>query len=430
MIAVVWLALAAAQDTVRPPRLELGNVYQAARAQSPRSEAARAVARAATARVPAAKLPPDPSVQLGFENYSLPSLAPMDVTGMTTFRVMQEVPTAGKLRYAGRSASFEAAASAKRAQSVEWDVRTDAAMAFYDLYSTDQALVVARETLRLLQDIYAIAAAMYRVGEGRQTDVLRAQVEIARMIEDTVRMTTMRAGMAGRLNAVLNQPAETPVASPALPAFPDTVTSLESLVAQAQRGRPMVRAAESDVDAAAARATLARRELWPNLAVGFQYGQRGANPGTERAGSLMLGASVPVFAQSRQLKMREEALAMRQMAEAELTDMRARTRGDVVNSYAALVRARNLRDLYRTTIIPQAEATVGAALAAYRVGSVDFLTLLDDRLTVNRYKQELFALEADQGKSWAELEMQLGRELFDPPTSARPGSGARDNRND
>jgi hypothetical protein len=47
------------------------------------------------------------------------------------------------------------------------------------------------------------------------------------------------------------------------------------------------------------------------------------------------------------------------------------------------------------------------------VGSVDFMTLLDNRMSVNEFRQELFALEAEEGKSWAELEMLMGRALFD-----------------
>jgi outer membrane protein TolC len=93
--------------------------------------------------------------------------------------------------------------------------------------------------------------------------------------------------------------------------------------------------------------------------------------------------------------------------------MRAETRGKIGEAYAALARARTLARLYRTTVLPQAEATVASALAAYRVGSVDFMTLLDDRMIVNKYRQELYALEADQGKAWADLEMLTGRALID-----------------
>ena len=425
MLVSLILAIAIAQDTSPTSRLVLGEVYRAARAANPRAAAARELASAAQARVPGAKLPPDPQLQIGWMNYTLPGLSPMDPLGMTQLQLMQMLPVAGKLGLSGRIAQAQANAATDRARDVDWDVRAQTAMAFYDLYSTDRALEVSRQTLRLLQDVLRIAEAMYRVGEGRQADVLRAQVEIARMVEDTVRMTTMRAGMAARLNALLDRGGEATLASPALPAFPDSVPTLSMLVAEAESRRPMVRAAQRDVDAANAQATLARRELWPDLTVGVQYGQRGGAMGTERMGSLMLGASLPVFARSRQLRMREEAAAMRRMAEAELAAMRANTRGSVAEAYANLVRARNLATLYRTTIIPQAEATVASALAAYRVGSVDFMTLLDDRMTVNEYRQQLSALEGEQGKAWAELEMLLGRHLFDPDTVS-PGPAPRE----
>jgi len=189
----------------------------------------------------------------------------------------------------------------------------------------------------------------------------------------------------------------------------------------------MIRAGLEDVSAAEASEKLARKEIWPDLQVGVQYAQQPSimGGGTERMGSLMFGASLPVFARDRQLRMREEAAAMRQMAQADLASMRAETRGKIGEAYANLVRARNLSQLYRSTVLPQAAATVASALSAYRVGSVDFMTLLDDQMTVNKYQQELYALDADQGKAWAELEMLIGRELFDPNQIAVTRAAAR-----
>lgn len=437
-LSVMFFAAAlpsAAQEPARPHavrgRLLLGEIYREARETSPRAGAARALARAAQARVPSAKLPPDPQVQLGFMNYTLPGLRPMDPLGMTQLQLMQMLPVAGKLGLAGRIAAAQALAQSERASDAEWELRSDVAMAFYDLYRMDQGLIVARETLRLLQDVRKIAEAMYRVGEGRQTDVLRGQVEIARMVEDTIRMTTMRTGMAGRLNALADRPFDAAVPFPALPAFPDSVSSLDSLVAIAESARPMVKGGQRELEAADAGVRLARREIWPDLTVGLQYGQRAGEMGPERMGSLMLGASVPIFARSRQLRMREEADAMRQMATADLAAMRADTRARVTEAYASLIRARNLASLYRTTILPQADAAVSSALAAYRVGGVDFMTLLDNRMTVNTYLQELLTLDAEQGKAWADLEMLIGRDLFDantvahaaPPSAAASGEG-------
>lgn len=401
----------------------LGDVYREIARANPRIDAARALAKAAELRVPSAKRPPDPELQLGFMNYELPGLEPMDPLGMTQLQVMQMVPTGGKLALAGRVAEAQASAQAERANDVRWDVRAQAAMAFYDLYATDQSLAVGRQTIRLLHDVARTAEAMYRVGEGRQTDVLRAQVEVARMVEDTIRMQAMRVGMTGRLNALLDRAADAPLGTPALPAFPVRLPTLDSIQSVAQASRPMVRAGVEDLRASTAASRLARRELIPDLQVGIQYGQRGGEMGTERMGSLMLGATVPIFARSRQLRMREEAAAMQLMTEADLAAMRAETRARVAESFASLTRARNLAALYRNTVLPQAEATVSSALAAYRVGTVDFMTLLDDRMVVNRYRQELVALEADEGKAWAELEMLLGRELID--ADASPASSNR-----
>jgi len=64
-------------------------------------------------------------------------------------------------------------------------------------------------------------------------------------------------------------------------------------------------------------------------------------------------------------------------------------------------------------VLPQARAAVEAALASYRVGGVNLMTLLDNQVTVNRYEQELAAIEAMEGVALAELEMLMGRELFD-----------------
>ncbi|HEX6252417.1 MAG TPA: TolC family protein [Gemmatimonadaceae bacterium] len=403
--------------------MRLGELYEEARVRSPRADAARALARAAEARISEAKLPPDPQLQLGFMNRALPGLEPMPGIGMTQLTLMQMLPVAGQLRLKGSVARHQAEAARERATEVGWEVRAAVAMAFYDLYATDRQLTVARETLRLLHDISRTAESMYRVGEGRQTDVLRAQVEIARMTEDTLRMVAMRQAMAARLDALLDRATEVS-GEPVLPAFPTVLPALETLEQQALEDRRMLRAGAAEVDAASDMLRLAKREIWPDLQVGIAYAQGPSLAAmdeptrSERMGSLMLGASVPIFARGRQGAMREEAAAMERMARADLTAMRADTRARVTSAYADLVRARRLQQLYRATVLPQANAAVQSAFSSYRVGAVDFMTLLDNQMTSNEYRGELAVLEADEGKAWAELEMLTGRELFDPYSTA------------
>ena len=404
--------------------LQLGSLYDTARLPSPRIQAAEAQARARAAQALTVTRPPDPRVQLGLMNRELPGFAPMDPLGMSQLQVMQMLPTAGKLGLAAEVARVRATGVAFQAAEVAWEVRAGVAAAFYELYRVERAVGIAFETRRLMENVAGVAEAMYRVGEAPQADVLKARVEVARMSEEIVVMQAMRQVALARLGGLLDRAFGDSTPPAVLPAFPAQLPSQPELEAMALQGRPMLRAGDAEVAAADAARTLANRELIPDVELGFQYGQRGGAMGTERMGSLMVGASVPVFARRRQLPMRAEAEAMRAMAVADLTAMRAETRARVGAAYAEWQRARNLQALYRSTVLPQARAAVDAALASYRVGGVNLMTLLDNQATVNRYAQELAGLEAMEGIALAELEMLMGRELFD----ARRGADGPENR--
>ncbi len=418
LLGVPGALTAQTPESTSPPRLVLADLYRELESASPRLEAARQMAVAAEARIPPARTLPDPQLQLGLMNRNLPGLGLQDPLGMTQVQLMQMVPIAGQLGLAGRMASAQAGAAAARAADLRWELRARTAMVFYELYQLDRTIEVASATQALLRDLGTTARTMYSVGQGRQADVLRAQVEIDRMTEEIARMRSMREAAAARLNGLLNRPATTPVPTPTLPRFPGGLAPADSLERIALAGRPMLTAGELDLEAAAAQARRARREIWPDLQLGAIYAQRPMADGTDRMVSFMVGFSVPLWAGRRQLKMREETEAMRRGAEAELAAMRAETRGRLGELTAVLHRARSLRDLYRGTILPQAEATVTSALSAYRVGEVDLLMLLDAQMTVNRYRQQVFQLEAEEGITLAELEMLLGQSLFD---STQPG---------
>ena len=107
------------------------------------------------------------------------------------------------------------------------------------------------------------------------------------------------------------------------------------------------------------------------------------------------------------------------MAAADLQAMEAETRGRVGELTASVVRAQRLREIYTGTILPQAEATAGSALDAYRVGGVDFMTLLDAQMNLNRYRQAAVTATAERGKALAELEMLTATPLL----SERPATG-------
>jgi cobalt-zinc-cadmium efflux system outer membrane protein len=405
---------AATVDARADSLLFLHALYDLVDRANPRVRAASELARAVAARVSGVTKPPDPELQLGFMNYSLPRLAPDATLGMRQLQLMQMVPLPGKLAAAGDAARARAQAAGARATDIRWDARATTAMAFYERWSASERIEIARATRRLLEDAAAVATAMYRVGDGRQSDVLRARVEIARMDEEIIRMQVMNESARARLAAAVDLPESAVDGTPVLPVFPDTIPQRSDLQLLALRNRSMLAAGAADVRAAVADERLARRERWPDMLVGVQYGERGMEMGTDRMGSLMVGASLPIFARSRQLPMRVEAAAMRAMSEAELRSMQADTRARVAEVHAELTRARRLTALYLTTVLPQAEAAAASSLASYRSGSVDFMTVIENRMVVNRYREEVVTLTAAEGRAWADLEMLISQSLLAP----------------
>lgn len=398
--------------------LSLDSLYRLVLTRSPRIRAANALGRAADARVASATRPADPELQFGFMNYSLPRLTPDPALGMAQLQLMQMIPLPGKLAAAGGAARARADASKARALDVTWQTWVDATMAFYERYQVNGSLVIARESRRLLEDVANAAKSMYRVGSGRQSDVLRADVELARMDEEIIRMETMREVATERLAAVVDTSVLVIANASQLPPFPDSVPLIAQLERTAYASRPALTAGAADVRAADFDAALARRERWPDIKVGVQYGQRRMETGIDRMGSLMIGASLPVFARDRQLRMRDETIAMRQMTEAELQNMRSETRARLADVRATIVRTRRLRTLYRTSVLPQAEAASASALSSYRSGGIEFMSVIEARMSVNRYRQELVALDATEGRAWAELEALTGERLVTTSTSS------------
>jgi outer membrane protein, heavy metal efflux system len=394
------------------PGLALAEVYARVEAGNPMLEASRAAARAIATREGSAGLPPDPQLQIGVMNASLPGLE-TDMPGAMApaIQVMQMVPFPGKLGLAGEIARQGTAMAEAAAEETAWEMRAHAAMAFYEIWQADRQIAVMQETLGLLESLGHVAKAMYVSGEGRQSDVLRASVEVVRMQADVARMQAMRSAAASRLNALMDRPADTPVPVPVFSPLPLTLPAADTLEAWAEQTRPALARARIGVERAGTNQQLARRELWPDLTVGVQYGQRGSEMGTERMGSLMVGFNVPLFAGQRQLQMRYEAVAMEQMARADLAGVRAEVDARIAGLLAELDRARTLVGLYRTEVLPQAEANVSSSLSSYRTGAVDFMTLLDAQMTANDYRQELYVLLAEYGRMIAELERTVGRAL-------------------
>ncbi len=407
--AVVVASGAAPRATAQQPgdTLRIADAIAVARAANPSLRAARLEADAAGARVSQAGALPDPTLQFSLDNRPVNGFGTMDPMTMNTVQLTQTLPWPGKLGYAQERTRRLADASKLDADEAELDLVARVKSTYYRLAYMDRALGVMNQTRDLLRSFVQVASAMYSVGSGLQQDVLQAQVAVATMTEDITVMTGDRVAAAARLDALLGRDANLPVGPVELPEADDSLPSVDSLMAIAAQRRPALAAARARALAAEAGYREARRELLPDLMLGVQYGQR---PRYDNMVSLMVGISIPVWAGARQLPLRREMQAMQAAREADQRDLGNETYARLAELRAEAERARTLSRLYATSILPQARASVEAALASYRVGQVNFMSLVDNQLTVNRYAIEGVRLLAEYQGAKAEIGALVGGE--------------------
>jgi outer membrane protein, heavy metal efflux system len=398
----VLVAVQAPADT-----LTAAAAVRLALAANPMLQAARSSATAAAQRVGPAGAWPDPQLQVGLMNRMASDFgSTADPMTMNQLQLMQMLPWPGKLGGAKGAARHSAAAATADAEEQARMLAAQVRMTYYDVAYADRAVDVMRETQQLLRQILEVSTAMYAVGAAVQQDVLRAQVEVARMGEEITRLGQERVAGAARLNALLGRDATASIGALELPDLPGRdLPPVDSLVAWALTGRPALHAGTERVAAAEASLGAARRELFPDFSLAVAYQQR---PRFPTMVSLMIGITVPLFAGARQLPLRREAAAMRDVSQAELATLRNETVARIVEARARAEQDRNLVRLYRGSILPQARSAVQASLSSYRVGRVTFMTLVDNQMTVNRYETETLRLLADYHQALADLDALTG----------------------
>jgi cobalt-zinc-cadmium efflux system outer membrane protein len=421
MTQSLWCALAAGAAALAPLRalgaqtddtLRLAAAVALAREANPALSAARLRADAAADRVSQAGAWPDPQLAFGLMNRPLWGFGTDEAMTMNTIQLTQTLPWPGTLGFGKARARALASAQRLDADELERQLVAETRAAYAELAAMDRVLVIMRRTRDLLRDLLEVSQTRYAVGATPQQDVLQAQVAIARMTEDITVVEQRRVAGAARLNALLGRDATVPIGGLELSPPGPPLPAADSMMRLAANHRPALLAARDRVAAAEDGYRAARRQLYPDLMISATYGQR---PQFGDMGSLMVGLSLPLWAGSRQLPLRRELDALRTAADAAARDRANETFAQLTELRAEAQRARDLADLYTTAVLPQARAAVDAALSAYRVGQVEFTTLIASELTVNNYDIELVRLAAQYHGAVARVVALLGVDLGEMP---------------
>jgi outer membrane protein, heavy metal efflux system len=121
---------------------------------------------------------------------------------------------------------------------------------------------------------------------------------------------------------------------------------------------------------------------------------------------------LPIFAARKQRLVVAESLHELAAAEHERRSISHDVHAEVAARFAEAVRVREQIALLTDGVIPQAQATIASAAAAYQAGRIEFLGLLDAQAMLFRNEIELGRQLADFGRAIAQLELAVGRDLI------------------
>lgn len=422
--AVLWQAVAVfvlmvCATLLLPARAQplgatLDGLLAFARERHPELRSMRYEADAAAQRALAAGTLPDPMLLVELRDLTNEgsgggfNVLPARV-GSTRYQVRQTFPAWGS-RDARRGAAQATSDEAARRADATW---ADIAMRIKTTYAryqqANESLAQSHGLLDLINRLEAVAQARYAGGLAAQQDVIRAQVERTSMASDVAMLEHEVHAATVRLNGLLVRPADAALADPVSDA---ALPSLARLDAATLRARVLARNPQLAAEDARIRAAERGRDaVYANRYPEFTFGVAPIQS-RNRIGEweVMFEVNIPLAQSSRRADERE-ALSMVAAAQARREALMIEMLAALEENIAALEAAHRIDTLTQTSLLPQAELTLQAALAGYENGKVDFATVLDAQRQIRQARLTSIRTRADARMRLAEIERLLGEEL-------------------
>ncbi|MBZ5492737.1 MAG: TolC family protein [Acidobacteriia bacterium] len=401
-------AACAAQDPMPPaPPAPLATLVEEAQHNNPEIQAATHGAQAAGHAAKQAGALPDTQIML--QHLSVGSPRPFAGYTNSDFAYIglgasQELPWPGKRALRMQVAGAQADAMRTQSGAVSRMVVEQVKMTYFKLAYLQATLEILLRDDKLLGEMEQIAESRYRVGQGNQQEVLKAQLQHTRILQEI----NLHHREQGQLQAQIKQLLARAQDSPDIVTEPLRERSLpesaSELLQQARQNNPEINARERLVQRADLQTELARKEFRPDFGLQYLY----QNTDRKFRDYYMLTFTVTLPNRGRRRAELAEAAENRQSANAELNAEIQRRQAEVQDQYVmAKTSAEQLR-IFREGLMPQAEATFRAAMAAYQANRQDFETLLSSFRDALDFEEQYQKELSEHESALARLESLTG----------------------
>src|SRR5712692_7677562 len=323
------------------------------------------------------------------------------------FGVSQEFPFPGKLSLASEEAKREAEGVQQNYRAVVLDVTARLKVDYYEWLTVEKAIELTQKHSDLLSRFEEIARNQYTVGKGLQQDVLKAQLEVSTLEQQLAMLDEKRQRAVAEIASLLAVPSVVLQAPGEIQSSAFSI-SLDELI-RATNDSPRVRAEQKMVDARAVGINRSLKDFRPDFGVNLEWDHTGGTFPEHYMATVEV--KIPIYYARKQRYALEESYSKFLEANQNYQAAQQQSIYHVKDQYLSIQSSERILNLYKTTLIPQAQLTVDSSASAYEVGSIDFLTLLANLTNLISLDRQYYDELARHEESIARLEPIVGKEL-------------------
>jgi outer membrane protein TolC len=390
--------VAAEQESALPSPLSLSDVIRIAGERRDEIQAARARTTAGEARPIIVSALSDPMISPSLDHL------PFMMNGAdysVTFE--QQVPLSGIRGHRRASALADVDRLRADTSRTTLDVGVEAANAYLMLQERRRTAALVNEQIAFARDVVSAANARYASGTAPQSDVLRAEVEVARLEAFARALIGEVRGAEAMLNTSLALDADRPVPPLATLSLPRAVPSWPA-IKTALTSRPELAAGRAGIARADAEVQVMRDMYRPMATVRTGPSFTMAEG---RGWMAMVGVSLPIWRDRLKAGV-AEAQAMRSMAEADLRAMTRMIEGEAAVAVSQVQAARDRQNALNTDVLPRARMSIEPAVASYASGQLPLVSVIEAIQALWLVQSDLITADTQLGLAWARLGRAIG----------------------
>lgn len=415
---VVLFSHAHAEEPVQG-KLDLAAATREALSNNPSIASAWRKWNAMRARIKQEKAWEDPKVSYDTTAARFVEMAPNTMADQTLM-LEQMIPISGKNLSRGRAATAEAVMAFEEFRRRQLDVASKLRGAYFQLLNARAKLALNGQNAVSLQQIANAMREKYQVGTEMAPEVLKADIEAAKIEEERRDLERVQTEAQTRLNVLMNRPASSPIGEigNARLAYPQaTEKELASILLDS---RPEVRMARAKIDAEKAQLQLAKRDWIPDPAINLNA-QR-YNDASQTVSQLGTGISfsIPWANPGKYSEAVREADENVRAADADLQSIKAESLGMLRDQLKKIETALHHYELYSGKILTQAKQVFDTTQLNYESGKASFADWISAQRSLRDVQAMVNEMLTDYQTAIAELEAIVGKEL---PSSSPKAKG-------